>query len=42
VELVKTKKTVKVTQDLRAELNSNKVEAKTLRTKLAKKEAKTE
>ena len=42
LELVKTKKIVKATQNLRTELNSSKVEAKALRTKLAKGEAKTE
>jgi chromosome segregation ATPase len=42
LELVKTKKVVKATQNVRTELNSVKIEAKTLRTKLAKGEAKTE
>jgi chromosome segregation ATPase len=41
-ELVKTKKIVKATQNLRTELNNSKIKAKTLRTKLAKKKAKTE
>jgi chromosome segregation ATPase len=42
VELGKTKKTIKATQNLRLELDSSKVEAKALRTKLVKEEAKTE
>jgi chromosome segregation ATPase len=42
LELVKTKKVVKATQNVRTELNSVKIEAKALRTKLAKGEAKTE
>jgi len=41
LELVKTKKVVKATQNVRTELNSVKIEAKALRTKLAKGEAKT-
>ena len=40
MELGKTKKMVKATQNWRAELNSSKIEAKALRTKLAKGEAK--
>jgi hypothetical protein len=42
LELGKTKKMVKATQNWRAELNSSKIEAKALRTKLAKGEAKIE
>ena len=42
LELVKTKKIVKATKNLRTELNSVKIEAKALRTKLAKGEVKTE
>jgi len=42
LELVKTKKIVKATQNVRTELNSVKIETKALRTKLAKGEAKTE
>jgi chromosome segregation ATPase len=42
LELVKTKKIVKATQNLRTELNSVKIEAKALGTKLVKGEAKTE
>jgi hypothetical protein len=42
LELGKTKKMVKATQNWRAELNSSKIEATALRTKLAKGEAKIE
>jgi len=42
LELVKTKKIVKATQNVRTELNSVKIETKALRTKLAKGEAKIE
>lgn len=41
-ELFNTKKTTKIHQNLRAELSSSKIEAKTLRTKLAKEKLKTE
>jgi hypothetical protein len=41
-ELFNTKKTTKIYQDLRVELSTSKIEAKALRTKLAKEKLKTE